>query len=237
MAKQEFPYISCIMLAGNVPLQEVKNSIVCFKQQTYKNKELLIINNVNNQTEAGDLKLPKSKLYRIIDTPSKLTAGLARNIATTQARGSIIAQWDTNFWYAPRRLEAQLANMAEYNAPITLLSRVMSYSYCSGESYYYSNNNNSILGTIMYIHSLLSITYANQDKYEEVELLTRAKSNSIVSLDAPQLACKLHFSSLKPAPPKASQLNEADFQLIADALGLIKGKRRVKTENHSCNQS
>ena len=76
---EEYPLISAIMLAGRVQLEDILTCIECFKAQTYPYKELIIVNNTKTQYEAATLELQAEKDVFIVDTPTELSAGMARS--------------------------------------------------------------------------------------------------------------------------------------------------------------
>ncbi len=192
----KFPLVSCMMLAGRTQLSDIIAAIECFKAQTYKPTELIIINNAKSQFEASALNLKAERNIVIVDTPMPYFAGMARNYGISTANGQILAQFDADYWYAPTRLEVQIANLAENEASVVVLSKTLKYSFVSGRASYYSNDRNAVLGTMMFVRPK-ALDYPNIDKQEELGLLERFQKSEakIVALPLPELACKLYLTA------------------------------------------
>jgi glycosyltransferase involved in cell wall biosynthesis len=98
------PLVSCIMPTYNrrpfLPL-----SLSCFEQQTYPNRELIIVD--DGSDSVADL-LPASPQIRYVRMEHRCNIGAKRNLACEQARGTFIAHWDDDDWYSPQRLATQL---------------------------------------------------------------------------------------------------------------------------------
>lgn len=96
--------VTCICPTGG--RQDFVNaSIDCFLTQDYPNKELLIVDDGTSPTT-----VPKNPLIRYLRV-SKMDIGSKRNLACENAKGSIIAHWDDDDWYAPHRLSVQIAEL------------------------------------------------------------------------------------------------------------------------------
>ena len=109
------PLVSCIMPTYNrrafLPL-----ALAAFAQQDYPNRELIIID--DGPDPVGDLAegLPG---VRYVRCPTRLSVGAKRNLACRHAQGSIIAHWDDDDWYAPRRLRYQAAPLLAGTADLS----------------------------------------------------------------------------------------------------------------------
>lgn len=194
--KTSFPLVSAIMLAGQSPIEDIYLAIECFRSQTYPYKELIIVNNARNHLEASELNIKAERNIFLLDTPTKYFAGMARNYGIASANGQILAQFDPDYWYAPNRLEIQIANLAENEAHVIFLTSTLSYSLVSGLSEYNINDSNRILNTMVFIRPL-DIDYPNINKSEEyglLEKLSKAQAK-IISIESPDLACKLYTTN------------------------------------------
>ena len=86
------PLISCLCLTKNDP-SIVKEAINCFNNQTYLNKELILVTDEKNphlealETFVGG----KIKLFK---APHGSVIGTLRNISLDNANGKYIATWD-----------------------------------------------------------------------------------------------------------------------------------------------
>lgn len=95
-----FPLVSCIMPTYN-RRQFVSFTVRQFQTQDYPNKELVIVD--DGSDPIGDMveNMPDIQYVRL---SSRMSIGAKRNLACQHARGTIIAHWDDDDWYAPDRL-------------------------------------------------------------------------------------------------------------------------------------
>jgi glycosyltransferase involved in cell wall biosynthesis len=96
----------------------VLQSIHYFQRQDYPNRELIIMD--DGLSDLAHL-LPDDSRIRYQRLSPGQSIGGKRNRACELARGSIIAQWDDDDWYAPGRLGAQVAPLLCGEADISAL--------------------------------------------------------------------------------------------------------------------
>lgn len=113
-AKYLGPLVSCIMPTAN-RRSFVSQAISSFLQQDYPNKELIIVDDGEELVE--DL-VPDSSLVRYIHLQERLPIGTKRNIACNEAKGSLIAHWDDDDWYASWRLTYQIEELLHKRADV-----------------------------------------------------------------------------------------------------------------------
>jgi O-antigen biosynthesis protein len=117
------PLVTCIMPTAN-RRRFVEKAIRYFDRQTYGNRELIIIDDGDNPVE--DLARGNEQIrYVHLDRPA--TVGAKRNLACEQARGEIIAHWDDDDWYAPNRLDYQVAAIARSSGAICGVNDLIYY--------------------------------------------------------------------------------------------------------------
>lgn len=210
----EHPLVSCILLAGRAHQSAIKLAIKSFQSQTYPYKELIIVNNATSQFAASGLNLMAQPNIAIVDTPTEMFAGMARNVGISSANGQIIAQFDADYWYAPERLEGQINAMATHGATVSVLTHTLRYSLLNGRTGYQKNDRNAILNTMVFARPL-QIDYPGVDKQEELGILDRFRKAgaSMISIPAPQLACKLWGAGETAVKPKFDGL-EKEHQAI-----------------------
>ncbi len=126
---EALPLITCIMPTRNrrtfLPL-----ALRHFLAQDYPQKELLIVD--DGPDPVGDLAEGQpSVTYLWLGTP--LSIGAKRNLAVEQARGTIIAHWDDDDWYAPNRLRYQAAPILAGEADLTGLENAYMLALPAGE--------------------------------------------------------------------------------------------------------
>ena len=219
--EEEYPLISAIMLAGQVQLEDILACIQCFNDQTYPYKELIIVNNAKTQHEASALELPAQKDIFIIDTPTILTAGMARNYGISASNGRILAQFDPDYWYAPSRLSAQVATMANEKAHICIMASALKYSFISGRATTYQNTKNALLGTMVFSRPA-KIDYPDFEHHEEYGILYKMLNNGMrpISMEKPELCCKLVLTNgERQRNPANYNLTEEQFEIVKNLVG------------------
>jgi glycosyltransferase involved in cell wall biosynthesis len=121
--------ISCIMPTHNrrkfLPL-----SLALFQAQDYPHKELIIVDDGDDRI--GDL-VEALPFVRYVPLPRRASIGRKRNAACECARGSIIAHWDDDDWYAPNRLSHQAAPLLSDTADITGLENSFQVELLTGQ--------------------------------------------------------------------------------------------------------
>ena len=197
---QDYPLVSAIALVGKCPIHDIIVLIDSFKSQTYPYKELIIVNNTKNQLIASKLNIHAQKDIYIVDTPINLTSGMARNYGISSANGSILAQFDPDYYHHPKRLEIQIATLAKNDVHISVLNETLQYSFISGKASYNKNDKQAILGTMVLIRPR-DIDYPNVDANEEKLFLEKLVNQNmkVVSISQPELACKLcltHYNKI-----------------------------------------
>jgi glycosyltransferase involved in cell wall biosynthesis len=212
----EYPLLSAIMLAGRVQLEDILACIQCFNDQTYPYKELIIVNNTKTQYEASNLEIQAQSNIFILDTPSSLTAGMARNYGISASNGQILAQFDPDYWHAPSRLAAQVATMANEKAHICILASALKYSFVSGRASTYQNLKNALLGTMVFSRPA-KIDYPDFEHYEEFGILHKMLQNNMrpIAMEKPELCCKLVLTNGKrQREPTNYNLTDEEFEII-----------------------
>lgn len=109
------PLVSCIMPTRNRRIFACQ-ALRYFERQDYQNRELIIVDDGDDRI--ADL-LPTDARIHYIALPRTTSIGEKRNIACEQAHGDIIAHWDDDDWYAPHRLQYQVAPLLENKADMT----------------------------------------------------------------------------------------------------------------------
>lgn len=96
--------ISCICITKN-KRELLDAAIRCFNNQTYKNKELVIVHESDNPNREYLTRLP----YNVICLEKgKYTLGAQRNLAIQKASGDYIAIWDDDDLSRNNRLKKQM---------------------------------------------------------------------------------------------------------------------------------
>ena len=213
---EQYPLISAITLIGQNAIDDILLCIKCFEQQTYPNKELIIINNAKNQFAASEINIKKKNVL-VIDLPTHCTTGSARNHGQSASNGQIIAQFDADCWHHPKRLEIQIAALVKEEAQISILSKILQYSFISGRAAYYTNQRKAILNTMIYLRQK-EVNYPDIEKNEEwifLQALINKSKYKPISIDIPELYCKLLTSKEeRMINPINKNLSPEHFEII-----------------------
>jgi hypothetical protein len=132
-ASASTPLVSCIMPTYN-RRQFIPHAIEYFLNQDYEKRELIIL---DDGTDAINDLVPADDRLLYVRLDRKMTLGAKLNLACQYARGEIIAHWDDDDWYAPRRLSCQLAALANDGIEICGINRLLYYDLQSGSAYEY----------------------------------------------------------------------------------------------------
>ncbi|MCB0706621.1 MAG: glycosyltransferase family 2 protein [Saprospiraceae bacterium] len=123
------PLISCLTVTG-WRLVLLKQSIQCFLDQTYPNKELVIVTDAAPAYKEAihkyvtQLNRPE---IRLIFLDGKFNLGTLRNQAIDAAKGDFIMQWDDDDLYHPERISLQVECLLREKAHACLLSDQLSF--------------------------------------------------------------------------------------------------------------
>lgn len=129
--RMDVPLVTALMVTGKDETRPfyARRAIDCFLQQTYPNKELLIINHGRESVFTPDVRIRELRIMKAHDQ----TLGSLRNIGLDFARGSLILTWDDDDWYHPLRMEVQIAAYQSDSA--ILLKNQIRYSFQSRSAF------------------------------------------------------------------------------------------------------
>lgn len=107
------PRISCLMVTAN-RARLTKRSVACFLAQTWPNRELVIVDDGEEDYAPVLADIPPDRLihHRLVKDPGK-TLGDLRNLSLDIARGELMSHWDDDDWFHPERLARQQAALGD----------------------------------------------------------------------------------------------------------------------------
>jgi glycosyltransferase involved in cell wall biosynthesis len=122
MTTSKKPLISCLCVSKRQ--SQLKNAIESFSQQTYPNKELIVVVNRNDKKCVDYLKKVsvKNVRYFIGGDSDKVSLGELRNISVEKSKGEYFCQWDDDDWYHNKRLEVQMDEALKNNKAGSVLA-------------------------------------------------------------------------------------------------------------------
>lgn len=121
----ELPRVSCMMVTKDRPVLAIR-AVDCFRRQSYRNRELLILDDSTDHTLEEYIQTladPNIRLIRL--EPQGKTLGELRNLAVEKSSGEFVAQWDDDDLSDPDRLEIQMAAIHASRSDACLLQRHM----------------------------------------------------------------------------------------------------------------
>ena len=168
-------------------------ALQCFRTQTYPRKELVVIDDGTDPV-ADLLEGVQDVKYRRL--MRRLTIGAKRNLACSEAQGEFIAHWDDDDWYAPSRLELQVAPLLAGTADLTGLTNRFVLEMPGGRFWSTADELHRRMfvgdvhgGTLLYRKSLLSenIRYPESNLAEDAALIQQAirRSKRLMRLENP----------------------------------------------------
>lgn len=129
----DLPLISCVMLTYN-RLGYAKEAIQCFLNQTYTNKELVIVNNGTKEYIAELTKyINGNNAIKHITAEPKLTIGHYRNIGLKESTGKYIAVWDDDDLFSNDRLMYQYSLIVNSNVDAVMMMHYISFDLTTGD--------------------------------------------------------------------------------------------------------
>ncbi len=172
------PLVSCLMVTRN-RAKLAQRAVRCLAQQTWENKELVIIDDGSEDYEPvltpWRERVP-IHYHRIEERPGVLVGGL-RNISLDHANGEFCIQWDDDEWYHPERIEAQMRFLQEHRLDAVVLRWTLMHldrpKYV--EHVYRAGMRRGTPGTIL--HRQVNIRYPNGEKGEDSVFRERLDEN------------------------------------------------------------
>ncbi len=147
------PLVSCLMPTYN-RRPFIGKAIEYFFRQDYPNRELIIIDDGTDMIK--DL-VPDDGRIRYFRLDKKIALGAKLNMACEHARGTIMAHWDDDDWYACRRLTYQVETLVRQGTDICGLKNLLYYDIGRRRGYQYvypENRRKWLLGsTLCYMKS------------------------------------------------------------------------------------
>ena len=117
------PLVSCLMISRG-RLLPARHAIECFRCQTYRQRELVIIDDNPASELAEFLAVLDDPLIRHIILPaSQGCLGSLRNRALAESRGDMVCQWDDDDLFDARRIAWQVEALQTSGAQACFLHR------------------------------------------------------------------------------------------------------------------
>ena len=185
LARDNYPLISCLMVTRE-RYESACRAIMCFRRQSYPNKELVIIDDdPDNKLGQWVQSLADDSLVYVHLPDEKKSLGELRNLSLEHAHGQYIAQWDDDDLSHPDRLLMQMSALADMGNDVSFLQRQL--FWMPDENKLSVTERRIIENTIVCKKSLLP-AYPTLSKGEDTPVCeTLVKNNDTVLCDKPEL--------------------------------------------------
>jgi glycosyltransferase involved in cell wall biosynthesis len=124
------PKISCLTVTTN-RLILLKQAIDCYCDQTYPNREMVIVSAGTPRYLQAILSYVKAlgrSDIRVVDLEGdRISLGHLRNVTLDNARGEILCQWDDDDLYHPDRIQLQYDTMVGQDAGACFMTCHLQY--------------------------------------------------------------------------------------------------------------
>jgi glycosyltransferase involved in cell wall biosynthesis len=181
MNTAEFPLISCLMVTGNRKALAAR-AIACFRNQTWPNKELVIIDDGTEDLSSLFVGIEDQVQYIRLEKRPENVLGMLRNKSLDAARGVFLAQWDDDDWYHPDRLKIQAEVLMQGNDACCLHGTLMHLDdEVFGSLPYVGYLKNGVPGSIMHRNSK-TIRYPEIRRAEDTYYLNEWRKRRYVML-------------------------------------------------------
>lgn len=166
------PRISCLCVTEKRS-DKLKRAIKCFLDQTYPNKELIVLYKDNDQDTISLLQnYPPSVIFAAFDGNKKLTLGEKRNISIDRSTGKYICNWDDDDWYHPERLASQFRALESTKSDACVLAYYLIFDETRKQGYL--SHFRTWESTIMCSKRVIKHTrYPALDRNEDNEFVTQ----------------------------------------------------------------
>lgn len=150
----------------------MKRAIKCFNLQNYSPKELVIVDDGEQDLSGALGNVPEGQLtYIKLDPAEDNTLGKLRNISLQNAEGEFLIQWDDDDWYHPDRIKIQAECLQEGYDACCLSSALMHLDTPQFMHHpYVGNLPEGIPGSIMHRNNP-EITYPHTRRAEDTIFL------------------------------------------------------------------
>ena len=235
MRISDTPLISCLCVTRHkVPL--LRRAIRCFQDQTYPNKELVIVYEDDDLPTAEFLgHIDDSKIVQIeVPGSPKRPLGELRNLSVEKCNGEYFCQWDDDDWSHNSRLEFQMSVIGKSRMPACALIHWLVFDATENQAYL--SHRRPWEGSLLCKKSLLGkdIQYKVCAKGEDTSVIQELFSMHLIfPVIMPKLYIYVYhgqntwgYEHWRPILEAGRRLSAASSRLIGEILsGRYSGKK------------
>lgn len=178
------PLVSCLMVSRGWR-EPARWSIDCFRNQSYANRELVVVTDAPSGDLAAYLEELGDPRIRLATVPRALSLGGLRNVAVSQARGELLATWDDDDLSGADRLAACVTALVGAGAAAAFVQRITAWWPARREVTI--SHRRPWESTLLVRREALP-RFPERSRGEEVEVVrTLVESSPVVLVDDPNL--------------------------------------------------
>lgn len=218
---ENIPKISCIMPTGNRKAFAM-NAIRYFMEQSYNNKELIIID--DGEDDTASLISSKNTNIKYTKLTNKMSVGEKRNIAIEQATGEVIVHWDDDDWISSDWLSTQVNTLLTSAADLVGIKKAYYYNPYLKKAWQYTyptHYEKWVLGGSMCYKKQLWKTNKFADMYvgEDSHFLSNIQDSAIIAHDNSHLYVGIiHEENVSPKYTDGVYWQEINIRVIKEAM-------------------
>ena len=122
MRDDPIPVVSVVLATSRVS-QYLQQALVCLRAQTFADWELVVVDDGSPDPQALERDLASVPRHSVV-RQRNLGVAVARNVGCAAARGAYLTFLDDDDYWPERRLELQLAQLAERPELVGVFGRV-----------------------------------------------------------------------------------------------------------------
>lgn len=131
------PKISCLMVTADGRLDYFKDSYRCYRNQTYPNKELVVVTDAGQEYKDQIAAIVNgSEDVRLVFLNGRYTLGALRNISMSLCEGEVFVQWDDDDFNMPDRLMVQYGWLSKSGCRVCYFGDQLHYYFPTQELYW-----------------------------------------------------------------------------------------------------
>lgn len=180
----EEPLVSCLCLTHH-KLEFLKRSIKCFFNQTYANKELILVYTNDNKDAIDFLDHIADERIVKVELPAKttLTLGEKRNLSIEKSNGFYFCNWDDDDWCKDDRLDYQVKRLKITGKKCSMIDCIILYDLKKKRAFL--SRQRPSPQTLLCEKSIINfrdIKYESWNRGEDHQLLTVLSRYSIIDV-------------------------------------------------------
>jgi len=230
-----FDKVSCICVTRN-RARLLEKSIRCFKNQSFSNKELVILyysDDFETKKLAVDTNVD-NVFFHEYDVSEGLSLGELRNRCVSLTTGDYICVWDDDDWFDSGRILKQYVRLMYVDKAACLLKQLVIYDYETDEMFFTLSRSEGWEGSMLCKkEELLNHPYGDMDRHEDTHMLTQLhKKDKIYPIDDPTIYVYFFHSNNTSNREHLEKMKEQSEPLTESQEKIVRGCIREYIEDY-----